>query len=132
MMIEQHDLSYMEVAGFIGQIDDLAPVKPGESQPCDSWIAIEGDDVIGIALIEERTNRENHLHRIGVLPERQGEGIGRQLMERLTEEYGSFELEVDSEKPADDFYRHLGLELVEERPASFERGEGILNVWFQD
>ena len=138
--VEKRDAAYGEVAGWLAEVDTLDLVTPGEAAQAECWAVEDADgETVGMALVEtgwpsEKNYEENEsvawVHRIGVLDDRQGEGFGRVLMERLREEYGPIELEVDSRKPANEFYEAIGMELVSEKPAAMHDGtEGTLNVW---
>lgn len=44
------------------------------------WVAVEGEDIVGFAISQNR-DRLWYLATYGVLPDRQGQGIGRRLMD---------------------------------------------------
>lgn len=70
----------------------------------ETWVYEEGGRVVGfISLIE------NEVGAIFVLPESQGKGIGRKLMDKARELYGVLEVEVFAENiQARQFYEHYG------------------------
>lgn len=133
--IEQLDAEYGEIASWFANISTLDFLTPHEAAGADCWAIRDEGDIVGMALVEpEHPSSRNDdavwVHRIGVLDDRQGEGFGRALLERIHEEYGPLELEVDAEKPANHFYEAIGMDLVEERPAVMNDGsEGTLNIW---
>ncbi len=133
--IEQLDSEYGEIASWFADISTLDFVTPHEVEGTDCWAISDGDEIVGLALVEPDHPSSLHddaawVHRIGVLDDRQGEGFGRALLTRLHAEYGSLELEVDARKPANHFYEALGMELVEERYAVMnDDTEGTLNIW---
>lgn len=137
--IEKRDADYGEIASWLRQISDLEFLRPHEAPNADCWTITDGEDIIGMAVVEPEQSSEHTdtavawVHRIGVLDDRQGEGHGRALLEHLHDEYGTLELEVDARKSANDFYDALGMELLEERYAVMNDGsEGTLNIWQLD
>jgi GNAT superfamily N-acetyltransferase len=50
---------------------------------CRCWIAVDGDEIVGYLLIEE-IDGEAHIEQVSVLPRRQGQGIGRALVDAAT------------------------------------------------
>ena len=53
-----------------------------EVDPDGCWVATEGDEVVGFAISQNR-GRLWYLATYGVLPDRQGRGVGRQLMDAV-------------------------------------------------
>lgn len=82
---------------------DFAASTAGE----ELWVAVAAGTVVALASLY-RPSR--FLHHLYVLPEWQGRGIGRRLLDRIVAELGgSAALKCDSRNlPARGFYRHLG------------------------
>lgn len=127
--VVQREASYGEVMDVLGRVDTLESVNPFEFSASEVWVVLDDNTTVGMALVEQKGDVA-WVHRIGVLDERQGEGLGRALIENIREEYGVVELEVRDSKDANGFYEYLGMELTEERYAVFnDDTEGTLNVW---
>ena len=80
--------------------------------------AVENGDIVGMAICDNRAwNRTLWVWEFHVHPERQGEGIGRQLMEAVIENARRAGCRVivcetqNTNAPAVDFYRKLGFEI---------------------
>lgn len=134
------DADYQEVMLFLSEVDTLEMVRPGEFHMTDDVWVVEADgERVGMALVEIDSNEVSEpdkdiswVHRIGVKDEHQGEGYGRELLEAIHKAYSPIELEIRVQKDANDFYKHLGMDLVSQRYAVFEEEEGTLNVWRWD
>jgi ribosomal protein S18 acetylase RimI-like enzyme len=91
-----------------------------------SLTALEGDTVVGIALVNRHFPESAELHLIAVAPEARGRGIGRRLVTRITSDLaadGCRLLSVHTVGPSSDdkpyagtreFYRALGFTPLEE------------------
>ncbi len=69
------------------------------------------------------------LNQIYVLPETQGSGIGKQIMDHVVEiarekNLGSIILTVNRNNPAVNFYKHLDFKIIDEK--DFDIGNGFL------
>lgn len=86
------------------------------------YIAYDGDGVpVGYVSIQPEGKDVYHLQKLYVLPERQGEGIGRQLfstavseVKRLCPEARRIQLNVNRHNKAYDFYCRMGMRKVDE------------------
>ena len=86
------------------------------------YIAYDGDDVpVGYVSIQPEGKDVYHLQKLYVLPERQGEGIGRQLfstavteVKRMCPEARRMQLNVNRQNKAYDFYCRMGMRKVDE------------------
>lgn len=86
------------------------------------YIAYDGDGVpVGYVSIQPEGKDVYHLQKLYVLPERQGEGIGRQLfstavseVKRLCPEARRMQLNVNRHNKAYDFYCRMGMRKVDE------------------
>src|ERR1022692_4775198 len=65
-------------AGAKRWIDRMRYFLDGGPEGC--WVAVEDEDVVGFAISQNR-DRLWYLATYGVLPDRQGQGIGRRLMD---------------------------------------------------
>jgi len=77
-----------------------------DSQGHKTWIAIEGDRIIGVAHVR----KANHLAMLFVLPAHQRAGVGRALVDVVRHEYPNSGLTVHSSPNAVQAYHQLGFE----------------------
>jgi ribosomal protein S18 acetylase RimI-like enzyme len=92
--------------------------------PC-GYVSVqyEGPDSEGVEVF--------HLHKIYVMPDIQGKGVGLRLFETATDhvrdamsgQYARIELNVNKYNKAVDFYRHLGMRVLLEE--DFPIGNGF-------
>lgn len=86
------------------------------------YIAYDGDGVpVGYVSIQPEGKDVYHLQKLYVLPERQGEGIGRLLfstavaeVKRMCPEARRMQLNVNRQNKAYDFYCRMGMRKVDE------------------
>lgn len=95
-----------------------------DDRPCGYMsVGSEGIDDEGISIF--------HLHKIYILPEHQGRGLGRLLLEKafeyarnnMTSDSARLELNVNRYNKAVDFYRHYGMTVL--RQGDFHIGNGF-------
>lgn len=95
-----------------------------DGRPCGYMsVGSEGIDDEGISVF--------HLHKIYILPEHQGRGLGRLLLEKAVEyarnyktsDSARLELNVNRYNKAVDFYRHFGMTVL--RQGDFHIGNGF-------
>ena len=137
--VERRDLDWGQAAGWFSQhVVDLDPLTPHELDGADTWAVTDpSGSIVGMAVVEPNHPAELDddeqvawVHRIGVRFERQEEGFGRLLLERIRDEYGTLELEIDQRETANGFYDALGLDIISERYAVMNDGtEGTMRVW---
>lgn len=93
-------------------------------------LAREHGKVVGFAAYERDVDQGRaHIHKIYVLPELQGKGIGRKLMKFIEEAatksaQNRLSLNVNRYNPAQHFYRALGFEITSR--VDIEIGNGYL------
>lgn len=86
---------------------------------------------VGSEGIDDEGTSIFHLHKIYILPEHQGRGLGRLLMEKAAEyvrnnkktDSARLELNVNRNNKAVDFYRHYGMTIL--RQGDFHIGNGF-------
>ena len=87
------------------------------SPPLHSWVALERTSIVGICTVK-RDEHENQLQMLYILPDFQGKGIGKRLMQTALDWFGAeqeVELDVASyNEKAIAFYRAFGF--VARRP----------------
>lgn len=94
-------------------------------------LALEDDNCLGFASFEHNYQNKNitHIHKIYILPETQGKGIGKKLLDAV-EQSGIKEtsqiisLNVNRYNTALGFYKKNGFEITQEVDIAF--GEGYL------
>jgi len=91
------------------------------------YIAYHKDEAIGFAAVGPYGNATYKLHKIYLLPQIQGKGAGKQLLQYVIEiaKAGKVEwlvLNVNRNNPALHFYRKIGFEISEE--ADIDIGNG--------
>ena len=90
-----------------------------EEEPDRVWVAVRGDEVAGVAAAVIR-ERHWHLVYLFVLPEAQGRGIGRALLERMHAVGAAAGCDVFTLQPSDDpkaLSRYLALGLAPRPPS---------------
>ncbi|NRT15923.1 ribosomal protein S18 acetylase RimI-like enzyme [Flavobacterium sp. 28A] len=94
-------------------------------------LALEDDNCLGFTSFEHNYQNKNktHIHKIYILPETQGKGIGKILLDAVELsglEIGSdiLSLNVNRYNTALGFYKKIGFEITEEVDITF--GEGYL------
>lgn len=92
-------------------------------------LAKEGEETLGFASYEHHYNQKNQtkIHKIYILPQTQGKGIGKKLIdyvEKAAKENGSeiLSLNVNRFNKALHFYQKLGFEIVDEVNIELEHG----------
>lgn len=92
-------------------------------------MAFDGDNVLGFASYQHHYSGKNktHLHKIYVLPETQGRGVGKLLMEAVIDaakgnHSDTLSLNVNRFNKALDFYQKVGFEIVAEVNIELEHG----------
>lgn len=83
------------------------------------WLLYEGEKPVGYASFEKVGNNHYKLHKLYVLPERQGKGGGRYLLSSIIQHIKglgghTIELQVNRANKAVDFYKQLGFYIREE------------------
>lgn len=87
--------------------------------PEENEIIVAGPDSIGVRSIIRRPECL-FLANIQLLPEWQGRGIGREILERLLENEPRVELEVQKVNPARRLYERLGFAIVGETETHYQ------------
>jgi GNAT superfamily N-acetyltransferase len=72
-----------------------------------SWVALDGEHVVGLAHILGDGAIQAHLSLIGVLESQRRRGVGRALLERAFPAAGGQWLDLVSDPGAEPFYRSL-------------------------
>lgn len=92
-------------------------------------LAKEGEEVLGFASYEHHYNQNNQtkIHKIYILPQTQGKGIGKKLIdfvEEVARENGSTELSLNVNRfnKALFFYQKLGFQIVSEIDIELDHG----------
>ena len=93
-------------------------------------IAFENNSAVGFACYSQKINNNNHvfrLHKLYLLPDLQGKGIGKKLLQFIVEEIktagASFlELNVNRHNPAINFYKKNGFEILHEEDIAIGNG----------
>lgn len=93
-------------------------------------LAYDGPVAVGYVSVEQQGEHLFHLQKIYVLPERQGEGVGRQLFEAAIALIKSLhpgpcamELNVNRQNRAVTFYERMGMH--KDRSGDFDIGHGF-------
>ena len=93
-------------------------------------LAYDGDTAVGYVSVEQQEEHLFHLQKIYVLPDRQGEGLGRQLFEAAialikSQHPGAcaMELNVNRNNRAVTFYERMGMH--KDRSGDFDIGHGF-------
>jgi len=89
------------------------------------YVAVSGEEIVGFAQGgPSRTDaREGELYAIYVLRASQGQGLGKALFQRITDdlaEYETMQVSVLRDNPACQFYERFGGQVIEE--SMIERG----------
>lgn len=95
------------------------------------FIAHSFDIPIGYVSIEQQEENLYHLHKLYVLPDKQGKGIGQELISKAFEfakttskgQYCALELNVNRYNKALNFYIKMGMHIS--REGDFEIGNGF-------
>lgn len=92
----------------------------------------DADEPIGFASFSHVGENVFKLHKIYILPERQGKGVGRFMVEhilRAIQEKGgvALDLNVNRHNPARFFYERLGFEIIREEDIDIGQG-----YWMND
>ncbi|MER3523101.1 MAG: GNAT family N-acetyltransferase [Ignavibacteria bacterium] len=95
-------------------------------------LCYEGDEAVGFASFSPTGDHIFKLHKIYVLPNRQGRGIGRFMIDEIVRrirEHGAvaLELNVNRQNPARFFYEHLGFSIIREEDIDIGNG-----YWMND
>jgi ribosomal protein S18 acetylase RimI-like enzyme len=117
------------------QIDYMLEMMYSESsltrqmteEGCRFIIVYENNIPVGFASYSETENRIWKLHKIYVLPEQQGNGIGKLMLNYIIEEIKkqnarALQLQVNRYNKAKDFYEKLGFTVF--KTADFDIGNG--------
>lgn len=95
------------------------------------FFAKEDDKVLGFMGIEHNYNNDKatKIHKIYILPEAQGKGVGKLLIQKAEEQaklnnLNKLSLNVNRQNKAQAFYRKLGFEIIAQE--DIEIGEGYL------
>jgi len=92
-------------------------------------LAKEGEEILGFASYEHHYNQKSQtkIHKIYILPQTQGKGIGKKLIdyvEKVAKENDSSELSLNVNRfnKALYFYQKIGFQIVEEVDIELEHG----------
>lgn len=121
------------------------------------FVAVDGEQIIGFAAggphtgdqpgylpgylpTRPRTDYAGKIYTIYLLPEAQGQGAGRELLERILaefrsrEQYPVFLWVLKDNMQARGFYEHMGGELVEEKQEDFagQPTTQVAYAWFNE
>jgi GNAT superfamily N-acetyltransferase len=96
------------------------------------WLAMNQDEPLGFASAQETEPGLFKLHKLYVVPHMHGTGLGKGLLETVTEyarRHGGrrLQLQVNRGNPARDFYEKRGFRIL--RTADFDIGGGF---WMND
>jgi GNAT superfamily N-acetyltransferase len=91
------------------------------------FLCYDGDEAVGFAAFGEKNDHDWHLHKIYILPGRQGKGIGRFIIEKITETIQplgarALQLNVNRYNKAKDFYERIGFTVL--RAEDIDIGSG--------
>lgn len=95
---------------------------------CQFIIIYEDGNPVGFASYAETEPHNWKLHKIYVLPDQQGKGVGKKLIDHIIEQIKkkdgrSLKLQVNRNNKAKDFYERLGFHVAE--IADFDIGNGF-------
>ncbi len=107
-------------------------LKQMEEQQHEFILCYAGYEAVGFASFSNVGEHTFKLHKIYILPEQQGRGIGRFMIEhiiRMIQERGAvaLDLNVNRHNPARFFYERLGFEII--RQEDIDIGKGY---WMND
>lgn len=72
------------------------------------WIAVEGKEIIGLAVLSEEGPESLRILRVEVTPLRKNQGIGTKILRAVFEAYPQCEFSVIPSGETEEFYAHLG------------------------
>lgn len=116
------------------QIDYMLGLMYSESSLADQMqsgilflIVLDGQEPVGFAAYEEISTGLWKLHKLYILQSQQGKGTGRFVIDHIIDEIkkdgaGALHLQVKRDNPAQNFYKKLGFEIIEEK--DFDIGNG--------
>mgnify|MGYP001589001185 FL=1 len=90
-------------------------------------IVYDGQEPVGFAACEETGLRLWKLHKLYILQSQQGKGTGRFVIDHIIDKIKkdgaeALHLQVKRDNPAQDFYKKIGFEIIEEK--DFDIGNG--------
>jgi ElaA protein len=95
----------------VGQAITAVPEIDGRDPACTHARLFEGDALVGTARLVE-SDEPISVGRVAVHPDRQREGIGTYLMERIQARLGDRRAELHAQAHLEDWYASLGWERV--------------------
>lgn len=95
----------------VGQAITAVPEIDGRDPECEHVRVVDGDELVGTARLFDRKDPIK-VGRVAVHPERQREGIGTFLMERIQEHLGDRRAELHAQAYLEAWYDDLGWERV--------------------
>ena len=111
---ELHDIFMLRNIVFVvGQGITAEPEVDGRDPECEHAMLWEGDRLLGTARIFHREDPQV-VGRVAVLTDRQGEGLGTELMEAVQEHIGTARAELHAQAHLEEWYTRLGWERVGE------------------
>jgi len=95
-------------------------------------LCYDGDEAVGFASFSDLGENVFKLHKIYVLPDRQGRGIGRFMIDYIIAEIRqkgavALDLNVNRQNPARFFYERLGFTIIREEDIDIGKG-----YWMND
>jgi ribosomal protein S18 acetylase RimI-like enzyme len=122
-------LSNIQLSYMLELFYSLETLNKNVSNAQEFLIAWKADTPIGFASFEHNYNRDGntHIHKIYILPEMQGTGAGKRLMEAIELEAKkgnstSLTLNVNRSNSARDFYKKIGFEIIQEVDIELDHG----------
>lgn len=94
----------------------------------ESWVAVCDGELAGFCTLLEKDGNA-WLENLWVKPEMMGKGIGRQLFNYVVEtarSRGYQKMRLEADPHAEEFYKHMGMVKVGEKPADMEGQPRIL------
>jgi GNAT superfamily N-acetyltransferase len=89
-----------------------------------SYLAMDGDDVVGVALVAEHFSQTRELHLIAVRRDRHRQGVGRLLLEAIETDLRAHDVRVLEVHTVGPSYEHDGYA----RTRAFYEGTGFLSL----
>ena len=111
------------VVGFFGKLHSIDNIKKDIEQGRNGVLIFDGE-IIGTG-----SHTDNHITRVYVLPEYQGQGFGSMIMDELEKEiFKSYEYcELDASLPACIFYENRGYKTV--KHIKYDIGDGAFMIY---
>lgn len=110
------------VVDFFGRLHSFDNIKLDIEAGRIDVLTVDGK-IIGTG-----SRKDNHITRVYVLPEYEGQGFGTLIMEHLEEEiFKEYDYcELDASLPAAIFYEHRGYRTIEHRKHDIDHGEVMI------